>query len=110
MRSAMLVILIVFAPAWAQAPAVNTLTPEQAREGWILLFDGESKLGWEVTGDVKVERGRITSASNGTLTWRSPILRGIVQVEIVGSDANVRPNNIIPHIGLHTNEGTYAPS
>jgi hypothetical protein len=35
----------------------NTLTPEEARDGWLLLFDGKTTFGWEVEGEAKVEEG-----------------------------------------------------
>jgi hypothetical protein len=70
MRTAMLVLLMAAAPAWAQAP--NKLTPEEARAGTVLLFDGETTLGWEVSGDVKIKNGKLYSDSKGTLTWRGP--------------------------------------
>jgi hypothetical protein len=35
----------------------NTLTPEEVREGWLLLFDGESTFGWKIDGEAKVEKG-----------------------------------------------------
>jgi len=31
--------------AWGAGP--NTLTPEEIRDGWLLLFDGETLFGWE---------------------------------------------------------------
>jgi len=72
MRAALLTILLVATPVFAQAP--NTLSPAEARTGWILLFDGESTLGWEATGDVAVRDGRLaigrTGTEGGKIVWR----------------------------------------
>jgi hypothetical protein len=38
-------------------PKPNTLTEKEARDGWLLLFDGETPLGWKVDGVVKVDKG-----------------------------------------------------
>jgi hypothetical protein len=54
---------LCFAPAEA---ADNTLTQEELRDGWILLFDGETQYGWEAgsKADWKVADG-VISASTG---------------------------------------------
>lgn len=42
----------------ADQPAnVNTLTPAEIADGWILLFDGKTTFGWNIEGAVKVESG-----------------------------------------------------
>src|SRR5437762_2299064 len=51
-------------------PKANTLTPKEAADGWILLFDGEATFGWNgpllatnpnrygpLSGGAKVEAG-----------------------------------------------------
>jgi len=40
------------APA-ADTPVANTLTPKQAADGWLLLFDGESTFGWSAPNGSK---------------------------------------------------------
>src|SRR5947199_6270247 len=42
----------------------NTLTPQEASEGWILLFDGDTSYGWTPRGDAKweVKDGTVTAA------------------------------------------------
>ena len=37
---------LFFLSAWAQEPAPNTLTPAEAKAGWILLFDGKTMNHW----------------------------------------------------------------
>ncbi len=37
----------------------NTLTPEEVRDGWLLLFDGETTFGWKMDGESKVEKGML---------------------------------------------------
>jgi hypothetical protein len=35
----------------------NALTPKEASDGWLLLFDGETTFGWKIDGEAKVEKG-----------------------------------------------------
>ena len=42
--------LAALGPAVGAEHAPNTLTPEEVRAGWILLWDGESTFGWEPQG------------------------------------------------------------
>jgi hypothetical protein len=47
-------------PAWADdAPKPNTLTPKEVAEGWILLFDGETTVGWKTEGTVQARGGSL---------------------------------------------------
>ncbi|MBK9168467.1 MAG: DUF1080 domain-containing protein [Bryobacterales bacterium] len=48
----------------------NTLTPKEAAEGWILLFDGETMFGWtpEMGGQWRVENGALV-ADSGPQNW-----------------------------------------
>jgi hypothetical protein len=46
MRAALPTLLITALAAVASAQSFNTLTPEEQRAGWILLFDGKSFDGW----------------------------------------------------------------
>jgi len=61
------IVAIVAMPATAQDAAPNTLTAEEAADGWVLLFDGESLFGWKAANDAdwQVEDGAIT-ATEGT--------------------------------------------
>ncbi len=47
--------LILALPLFAVAdePAINTLTPKEIADGWILLFDGKTTFGWTSPNDSK---------------------------------------------------------
>lgn len=51
-----LLLLAALLPA-ADKPAANALTAEEVRDGWVLLFDGESTFGWKVTGEARLSEG-----------------------------------------------------
>lgn len=58
----------VFCFALAGSAAPNTLTAEEAAAGWVLLFDGETKFGWEAENpdlekDWIVKDGALTCSS-----------------------------------------------
>ena len=61
MRSlALLAGLLIALPARADdAPKQNTLTAKEVAEGWILLFDGETTFGWQVDGEVDIDKGEL---------------------------------------------------
>lgn len=48
-----------------QSTAMNTLTSEEKKEGWELLFDGESTKGWHKYGNKPV--GKSWKVADGTL-------------------------------------------
>lgn len=41
----------------ADAAKPNTLTPQEIADGWLLLFDGETRFGWKTEGQAKAENG-----------------------------------------------------
>ncbi len=43
----------------ADAPKPNTLTPREAADGWLLLFDGETTFGWKIEGDARLADGAV---------------------------------------------------
>src|SRR5437870_743738 len=46
----------------------NTLTPKEVADGWLLLFDGQSKFGWSAVDDCQVEQGSLLLAGAKNLT------------------------------------------
>jgi len=52
-----------------QPAAMNTLTTEEKKEGWELLFDGESTKGWHKYGNKPV--GQAWKVADGTLYFDS---------------------------------------
>jgi len=48
-------LLLLPAAGFAQDSKPNTLTPAEASDGWILLFDGNTSFGWAPRGDAKWE-------------------------------------------------------
>ena len=73
MRLSTLVLLLASGASLAMAPAdrvSNHLTPEEAKEGWILLWDGTSTFGWEpmMRTDWKFSEGAL-SLSAGSYVW-----------------------------------------
>ena len=48
----------------------NTLSPQEVRQGWILLWDGETTFGWEALGEAEWQTGNgILSAASGNSGW-----------------------------------------
>jgi len=54
----------------------NTLTPSETRDGWTLLFDGQSLNGWMEYGGAPISEG--WTAENGTLVLKGRRARDIV--------------------------------
>jgi hypothetical protein len=54
----------------------NTLTPQQVRDGWLLLFDGETTFGWKKDGETEVKEGALvlggSTASKASVTTTLP--------------------------------------
>src|SRR5512135_3791679 len=73
MRISTLLFLLASGVSLAMAPAdqgPNILTPEEVKEGWILLWDGTSTFGWEpmMRTDWKFSEGAL-SLSTGSYVW-----------------------------------------
>jgi Domain of Unknown Function (DUF1080) len=68
-----LLVLVILASPLAAADTdrkPNTLTPEDVAEGWLLLFDGATKFGWKVSGDVRATDGTLV-LQNASVTTTS---------------------------------------
>jgi hypothetical protein len=64
-----LLLLMLAAPLAARAgdaKKANALTPAEARDGWLLLFDGKSPFGWDVEGEAAVENGALVFGGKKT--------------------------------------------
>jgi hypothetical protein len=65
MRSLLVLPLVLCLPLLLLAedkkpdPGPNSLTDREAKEGWLVLFDGESTLGWKIDGEAKVKDGAL---------------------------------------------------
>lgn len=74
MRVIALAILFAATPAWGQPAGTNHLSPEEVRDGWVLLFDGSTTFGWTTKGDVRVEDGRILLGdSKASVTYQADL-------------------------------------
>jgi hypothetical protein len=72
-----LFVLTLAAPVWADDKLKpNTLTPKEIAEGWILLFDGETKFNWRPKEDVhkliNVEKGELLLGGDHMLATAPP--------------------------------------
>jgi hypothetical protein len=68
MRPLVCAALLLLAPAsaFAQGAKANTLTAEEVRDGWLLLFDGKTPFGWDVEGEAAVENGTLVLGGKKT--------------------------------------------
>ncbi len=57
MRALAIFLTVSVAASAADKPAL--LTPKEIADGWVLLFDGESKFGLQTTGEVSVVDGKL---------------------------------------------------
>jgi len=66
------ILLLTLAPLCSQAP--NQLTAAEAKDGWILLFDGQTPYGWTGKGEIQIADGRmlIPAGGNGEAIWQLP--------------------------------------
>jgi hypothetical protein len=53
----------------AVAGEMNSLSKEEIADGWILLFDGSTTLGWETVGEAKWKVADGTLVSNEGTGW-----------------------------------------
>src|SRR6516165_7567269 len=57
--STLFIVVAASTAAAADATKPNTLTSKEIADGWILLFDGETKFGWKTEGLAEVKEGAL---------------------------------------------------
>jgi hypothetical protein len=76
-------LLLLTAAAADEKKTPAALTPKEVREGWVLLFDGESTFGFETGGAVKADGGRLLVGSpenGGSVSTKAEFTRGLVRL------------------------------
>jgi Domain of Unknown Function (DUF1080) len=68
-------------PAYADEPKPNALTPKEATDGWLLLFDGETTFGLKVGGDATVTGGELVLGGGKATTWTIPFAQFDLRLE-----------------------------
>jgi hypothetical protein len=88
--------LLVLAAGLARAadePKPNTLSPGEIADGWILLFDGQSAVGWDIDGESVVKDGWLTlggtKKTTATPTTTFPAFEAVAEYQVLGTAANV---------------------
>lgn len=74
----MLAVLFAASLALAAEPKNPLLSDKQLAAGDVLLFDGESTFGWDVTGDVTVKGGTLLLPKGASVALKCPLPRGAV--------------------------------
>lgn len=94
MRSLPALIVLALPPCLliAQDKSAETmLTPKEIVEGWILLFDGETTMGWEIEGEAKVDKGVLvlggTKPTKAQVTSRLVSYEARAKLQIEGKQA-----------------------
>jgi hypothetical protein len=65
---ALLLLLPLTTACWAaDEGGLNQLTPKEAAQGWLLLFDGETTFGWDPAGQPKVQEGALSFSGDETV-------------------------------------------
>lgn len=83
-RFSWLLLLCCISPLAAQEKLLPpSITKEQAAEGWIALFDGETTYGWKAEGPVAVKDGFLVvgGAETATLTSTSQFLTYEIDIQ-----------------------------
>ncbi|HSQ55029.1 MAG TPA: DUF1080 domain-containing protein [Gemmata sp.] len=66
------VLCLAFSSTADDKPKANPLTAKEMADGWILLFDGESKFGWKIDGAAEVKNGELILGGAKTTTATRP--------------------------------------
>lgn len=69
-----LIVAVVLAAGCLEAAAQNTLTDKEKKQGWTLLFDGQSTTGWRTFNEQSAGSG--WKVEDGTLTLNSESKEG----------------------------------
>jgi hypothetical protein len=106
MRRSLVVLtsLVLASSAFAEdKPKVNTLTPKEVADGWILLFDGETTYGWTAQSDqpnekadFSVKDGALVLAGKKTLLRPNSRFR---YFELTGEYKSKAKDNLV-HLGF----------
>src|SRR5581483_2313936 len=60
----------------------QSLTPKEAAEGWLLLFDGDTTFGWNIAGEGRAREGQLRlGGKEGTVEIHATVF-GSVQLEL----------------------------
>jgi len=75
----------------ADAAKPNTLTPKEAADGWLLLFDGATTFGWKVDGTAEVKDGALVVGGDKatTITTTTAFPGGNVTLQLVSATPGV---------------------
>src|SRR4051812_11404820 len=80
--AALLVLSLAGGARAAGGPKPNALTPGEAAQGWLLLWDGETAFGWNAEGAVEMTDGllKLGGPEAAALTTTAAFGRGEVRV------------------------------
>src|SRR5579884_2040989 len=101
--SAVALLLLATLPLRAAETKPNSLTPKEVSDGWLLLFDGQTTLGWQIDGDARVEDGMLVLGgqreTRATPTTRFAGAEYRIGYKVENGAANVALDSGNPRIG-----------
>ena len=74
--------LLVLTAGVARAAEAPTLTAKEIADGWLMLFDGETTFGWEISGDAAVKDGALVLGGSKPTTARTKTVFGALNYNI----------------------------
>jgi hypothetical protein len=88
-----LIAALALLAAAADEPKPNTLTPKEAADGWLLLFDGETTFGWNTDGESAIRDGWLTlggtKAATAVPTTFFASFEAVAEYQVRGFAANL---------------------